>query len=112
MDWIQAADLVMQGVMSSVLSENVSYRKADTLDWFTVQGVFSRQYTGIDSDTGSMYTGQQPAVTVRDLDIPNGPEVGDFVIARNVSYRVDKIEVDGQSAGTGLMLKKTGNASP
>ncbi len=108
MDWNDLADLVMQGVTSSVLSQDVLYRKKESLDWFTVSGVFSRQYIGLDQTTGEQYVGHKPALTVRDADIPNGPELGDHVKVDGVTYRVDKREADGSSAGTTVLLKKAG----
>ncbi len=106
MDWEQAADLIMQGITQSVLSEDVMYRKKNTLNWFAIRGIFSRQYTGVDSTTGESYVGNMPGLTVRDSDIPDGPEVDDQVIARNVQYRVDVKQEDGQSSGHALLLKK------
>ena len=106
MSWEDTADLVMQGINSSVLSEDALYCKKNSLEWFTIQGVFSRQYIGIDSDTGNQFVGQRPVFTVRDADVPDGPQTMDKVEIRGSTYRVDRKEVDGQGAGTTLFLKK------
>lgn len=105
-DWEETADLIIEGINSSVLSESVMYQKKNSLESFEVYGVFSLQYVGVSASSGDMFVGKRAGLTVRDADIPDGPETGDKVTARNVRYRIDKIEVDGQSAGTALILKK------
>ncbi len=109
-DWDDTANQILRGVVSSSLGEKAFYQKHYDLEWFEIRGCVTNQYVQIDSSTGEALVGNHPTITVVDEDIPNGPEDGDKVRQRGKTYRVDRPEEDGHTAGNSLILKIIENA--
>jgi hypothetical protein len=97
------ANRVMRAAVRE-MGDSISYSRGDAS--YSVRGLFSNGYTGVDPDTGQPVSMNQPMLTVPLADLPIVPKAGDFVTVRGLTYRVRDTQEDGE-AGVHLLLHRT-----
>lgn len=92
------------GVLTDTFGQRVDYRPL-TGGSFEIDAVFDRESISIDPNTEALIASANPAIGIRERDLPRKPEQGDKVSICGELFKVESPIPDGQG-GTTLMLTK------
>lgn len=96
MSWERSIGLLNKACINAFAGRKVILYKHSTGEEYQIKGIFDRNFSSVDPDSGAIIISNNPILSITEKDLIKLPDEGDSVSIGGVNYRILEAQPDSE----------------